>query len=318
MRKTGLLVIGAGTAGLAAAQYGARAGLDITVLEGPEPGGQALNIETLENYPGWSGSGRDFAAALRLQAEGFGAKFMNASALSLEIFGKGSGRYFSVTMEDGVLQAKAVILALGAEPRKLDIPGEEEFYGMGVSYCAACDGPFFRNKKILVIGGGDAACDSARALARIAASVTIVHRRGELRAQKAVAERVLKDERIKVMLNYAPSKIHGGGQVHSVVLTNTETGKKIEEAADAVFIYAGLVARNGIVQKPELIEKPELDEYGFIVTGQDMSTSVSGLFCAGDLRASAFRQVVTAASDGAVAAHSAAAYIDQTLENNTQ
>jgi thioredoxin reductase (NADPH) len=279
-----------------------------------QPGGQVLTIETLENYPGWLGgkSGRELAEAMHRQALDFGAVFLPNSAETLTIRdAAGSSRRFCALLDDGTeILAKAVILALGASPRKLGIPGEEELAGAGVSYCATCDGPFFKNKKVFVVGGGDAACDNARGLSRIAAQVALVHRRGALRAQKMLADRVISTPGVSLYLNTVLRHIHGNGHVQWITMENTLTRVRTEEAADAVFIYAGLVPRNGITQKPELVEKPALDGGGFVVTGQDMATTVPGIFCAGDLRATMFRQVVVAAGEGAVAAHSAAAYID--------
>ena len=299
-----LLVIGAGPAGLTAAQYGARAGLDVLVLEQLAPGGQALVIDVLENYPGIAQgkSGFDFCQDLHKQAEDFGARFLLEQVLSLEKSNKNEG-YRLVLASGKTVTAPAVILATGAKHRTLDIPGEQEFSGRGVSYCATCDGPFFKNKKIFVVGGGDAACDEAQYLSRLSSQVVLIHRRGRFRAQKSLAERVSNNPGIEVRFNTVMKEIRGNTKVTSVIL-ETEGRGVYEEDANAVFVFTGVIPQSAVfdVQK---------DESGYIITDQRMASSVPGLFAAGDVRASPFRQVVVAAGEGAVAAHSAAEYIEE-------
>jgi len=304
-----LIIIGAGPAGLTAAQYGARANLSVLVLEQLSPGGQALNIDVLENYPGIAPgkSGFEFGEDLRLQAEGFGAKILTEDAKALNK----EGGLFIITLASGkTLKAQAVIIATGAKHRTLDIPGEKEFSGRGVSYCATCDGPFFKSKKIFVVGGGDAACDEAQYLSRLSNQVILIHRRERFRAQKALADRVLHNPNITVRFNTVMKEIRGtpGTKVSSVLLE--ENGTSREESADAVFIFTGIVPQTSLVSGAGSGLKVELDEAGYIVTDQKMASSVPGLFAAGDVRTTPFRQVITAAADGAVAAHCAAAYID--------
>jgi thioredoxin reductase (NADPH) len=268
------------------------------------PGGQALNIEALENYPGVipAKPGSDFAEDLRRQAEQFGARFTVEPVLSVAK----EGTRFRVGLSKGAgVTAYAVIIATGAKHRTLDIPGEKEFYGRGVSYCAVCDGPFFKNKKIVVVGGGDAACDEAQYLSRIASQVVLIHRRGSFRAQKALAERVLHNPAIEVRFNTRMLEIQGDTRVTQVTLENTVTGERRAEAAQAVFIFAGVTPQTALV--PDLA----VDGGGYLLTDQNMATALPGLFAAGDVRASPFRQVVVAAGEGAVAAHRAAAYIDE-------
>jgi thioredoxin reductase (NADPH) len=316
-RKTDydLIIIGGGPAGLTAAQYGARANLKTMVLEQTAVGGQALVIDILENYPGIAPgkTGYDFCQDLYRQAEGFGAAFLSEQVMGLEK----KGDLFTVTAgKDKVLTAHAVILAAGAKHRSLDIPGEREFYGRGVSYCATCDGPFFKGKKIFVIGGGDAACDEAQYLSRLASRVVLVHRRERFRAQKVLAERVLRNPGIEVRFNTVIREIHGDPglppprqKAVSVRLQKTAagegSGETWDESADAVFIFAGTLPQTSLVPG---VEK---DGSGYVITNQAMASSLPGLFAAGDVRAAPFRQVVVAAGEGAVAAHSAAAYIDE-------
>ena len=302
-----LLILGAGPAGLSAAQYGARAALRVLALEQLAPGGQALLIDTLENYPGLipARSGFDLADAMRQQAEDFGARFITAAAVSVSAADIRHPVPFTVTLDDGKkLTAPAVLIATGAKHRLLEIPGESELAGMGVSYCATCDGPFFKGKKIFVVGGGDAACDEARYLARLSPHIVLIHRRAEFRAQKALAARVMNDPRIEVRLNTRMLEIRGSDKVSSVVLETNDVTH--EEPADAVFIFVGSV--------PQLPDLPPLltsNAQGYIITNQSMEASIPGIFAAGDVRATPFRQVVVAAAEGAIAAHSAAAYIDE-------
>jgi thioredoxin reductase (NADPH) len=298
-----LAVIGGGAAGLAAAQYGARANLRTLLVEETAAGGQALLIDALENYPGIVGpiNGYDFSETMRRQAESFGASFLSASVTSLR---KEGGR-FGLETSDGPVQAKAAILATGAKHRHLGVPGEKELAGRGVSYCATCDGPFFKGKRMLVVGGGDAACDEAMFLSKLSGKILLVHRKGRFRAQRSLAERVLKNPNIEVRFETVVERILGSSRVESAALRDEAAGRSYSEAVDAVFVFVGSIPQTG------LAPDAEKDEGGFLVTDDRMATSVPGLFAAGDVRASAFRQLVTAAADGAVAAHSASAYIDE-------
>jgi thioredoxin reductase (NADPH) len=307
-----MIVIGAGPAGLTAAQYGARSNLRVLVVERFAPGGQVLNIDKLENYPGVvpGKSGWEFAEDLRAQAENFGAVFLSGSVTALAK----EGDVFRVGLENGgTLATLAVIAASGTKHRALDIPGEGEFYGRGVSYCAVCDGPFFKGKKIFVVGGGDAACDEAQYLSRFSSHIVLVHRRDRFRAQKALAERALKNPNIEVRFNTRLVEMKGGARLESVILEESAGDgaalRRYEEDASAVFVFAGSVPQASFLDALAL----ERDEGGYVVTGPDMAATLPGLFAAGDLRATAFRQVVTAAGDGAVAAHSAASYIDERM-----
>jgi thioredoxin reductase (NADPH) len=298
-----LVIIGGGAAGMAAAQYGARANLKTLLVEEMAAGGQALLIDALENYPGVKGpvSGYELSETMRQQAEDFGSAFLTASVTGIS---KG-GELFAIETSEGPLRAKAVVLATGAKHRHLGAPGEEEFGGRGVSYCATCDGPFFKGKRMLVVGGGDAACDEAGYLAKLSDKIVIVHRRDRFRAQASLAARTLANPRIETRFNTVVERISGGKKVESVALRDLASDRAYEEPFDAVFVFVGSIPQTSLA--PEA----KKDEAGYLLTDERMMTSVPGLYAAGDVRASSFRQLVTAASDGAVAAHSASQYIDE-------
>lgn len=298
-----LVVVGAGGAGLGAAQYSARANLRTLILEEMAPGGQALVIDRLENYPGIADpvSGFDFADLMRRQAESFGAEIRSSGVIAL----RRDGNRFVLETSDGPVSAWAVILATGAKHRHLEVPGEMEFSGRGVSYCATCDGPFFKGKRILVVGGGDAACDEAMYLSKLTDRVILVHRKDRFRAQKALAERVLANPRIETRFHHTVKEIHGSKQVEAVTLVRTDTGEEYRESVDAVFIFVGSIPQT------TLAPDADKDESGSLLTNDRMETSVPGLFAAGDVRVTPFRQLITAVADGAVAAHSASQYIDE-------
>lgn len=299
-----LIIIGGGAAGLGAAQYGARANLKTLVIEEMAHGGQALLIDRLENYPGLPEpvDGYTWAEVMRAQAEGFGATIVSSSVERVRKEGDG----FVVDTGDGPIRAKAVIAASGAKHRHLDVKGEEEFSGRGVSYCATCDGPFFKGKRMVVVGGGDAACDEAMYLSKLTDKLVMVHRKDRFRAQKALAARVLANHNIEVRFDTVIDEIKGTKAIESVAFKDLKTGSVYEEPASAVFIFVGSIPLTAYL--PEDVRK---DDAGYVVTDDRMETSVPGLFAAGDVRATPFRQVITAVSDGAVAAHCAAQYIDE-------
>lgn len=299
------VIVGAGAAGLTAAQYGARSGLNTLVLDGSGAGGQALNINTLENYPGLYPyvSGTDFIQNMKEQAREFGAEFRTEKVKSIDKI----DHKFVLKTDRGTLYAWSVLVASGAEHKVLGCKGEKEFAGRGVSYCATCDGPFFKNKKIFIVGGGDSACEEAFFLSSLSDDVTLVHRRDKLRAQKAIQNKIFKSDKIKTMFNCEIVEIKGEGRVQSVVIRNNETGEEVQAEADAVFIFVGMHPRT------ELVQMLPKDETGYLITNYRMETVVKGLYAAGDVRAKAFRQVVTACGDGALAAHQAHEYV-QTLK----
>ncbi len=298
-----LIIVGAGAAGLAASQYGARGNLRVLVLEEIASGGQALIIDAIENYPGLVDpvGGFDFSLKMEQQALKFGAILSNASVSSVR---KENG-VFVVETDGGAMTALAVILATGAKHRHLGVQGEQEFAGKGVSYCATCDGPLFRGKRMVVVGGGDAACDEATYLSNLAGGILMIHRRDRFRAQKALAERVLKNPKIEVRFDSELEEIKGDSAVRSVRILDKEKNCCYEEETSAVFVFIGSIPQT------QVIDGVELDAGGSIVTDQKMQTSIPGLFAVGDVRSSPFRQLVVAAGEGAIAAHAAGQYIDE-------
>lgn len=294
------IIIGAGVAGLSAAQYASRANLSVLVIDPYSEGGQMQQIIELENYPGIypSISGFEFTKAMVDQTVSFGAVMEHSMVVSID-----KPKNYIVKTKQKSYESYALLIATGAVHRKLDVLGEEKFTSRGVSYCASCDGPFFKNRKIVVVGGGDAACDESMYLATLSNDVTLVHRKGELRAQKSIAERVLKNPNIKTIFNTTVKEIKGDTVVKSIVLTNTKTNEESEIAVDGVFIFVGMIPRT------ELVDNLQKDSAGYFVTNEKMETAVPGMFVAGDIRSKPFRQVITACADGAVAANSAREYI---------
>ncbi len=301
MQQRDLVIIGAGTAGLSAAQHAREAGLDTLVIEEMAPGGQTLTISELQNFPGCGEgvTGIEFAMGLEKQTRSFGVEFLNSPALSIE---KKNDRFIIQSPKDDI-EAGAVILATGSAKKKADIPGESELSGKGVSYCATCDGPFFKNKRILVVGGGDSACDEATYLAKLSSRVTLVHRQEKLEARAALAEKVLNNPNITVRLNTRVAAIRGEKKVESVILENHTPGGETLPV-EGVFIFTGSSPRSELA--PQEISK---DKEGHIITDEMMHSSLPGFFAAGEVRNTPFRQLVVAAGEGAVAAMGAARYI---------
>lgn len=298
-----IIIIGAGAAGLTAAQYAARANLNVLLIEEMAPGGQALVINDLENYPGFPEpiSGYDFSEKMAVQAKNFGAQILTSTVKKVSK----EGPTFVIETAKGEYKSSAVIIATGAKHRALGVKGEKEFTGRGVSYCATCDGPFFRKKKMLVVGGGDAACDESIFLSNLTDKIVHIHRKDRFRAQKSLAERVLKNPGIDVRFNTIVKEIQGDEKVTNVVLEKVDTGETYTEEVDAVFVFIGSIPQT------TLFEDLKKDDAGYIITNQRMESSTAGLYVAGDVRSSPFRQIVVAAGEGAVAAHCAAQYIDE-------
>lgn len=303
LKEVDVLIVGAGPAGLSCGQYSARAGRSTVMIEEMAPGGQTMIIDEIANYPGLGTvSGYELAERFESQANAFGCITVYASVTSIEPQRDGT---FLVSTSEGTYHAKAVVLATGAKHRSLGVQGEKELTGKGVSYCATCDGPFFRNKRILVCGGGDSACQEAMYLAKLSKDVTVCHRRDRFRAQASIAKAMEGTPGVKVKLNTTVVSINGeGGKVGSATLRNTLTGEEYTQPFDGVFVFVGSIPQT------QLVPYCEKDEAGFVKTDRTMMTSVPGLFAVGDVRDTPFRQIVTAASDGAVAAHYASEYID--------
>jgi len=306
MIKTDILIIGGGAAGLSAAQYAARAGRTVHLVEKLATGGQFMYIDKIENYPGIVEPITGFEVADRMlkQAENFGANIVYDEFISFE---KKDNKFF-VKLKNDEAEAYAIIWATGAVHRHLDIPGEAELNGKGVSYCGTCDGPFFKGRKIVVVGGGDTALTDALYLSNLSDDVTIIHRRNRFRAQANLVDQV-KNSKIKLELEYQPLEILGDDKVTGIKVQNTkDKSTKVIDAA-AVFIFAGMLPQT------DLLDKSLLDPWGYVETNGSMETSLRGFYAIGDVRNTPFRQVVTAAGDGAIAAHKASEYIDE-IQNN--
>ena len=298
--KFDYVIIGAGCAGLASAQYAARGGLSVLVLDVAGAGGQGLQISELENYPGVfpTVKGPALMSVMEEQAKSFGAEIQMVQVTSIDK----SGSNYIVPCRNKTFEAPCLCIATGAIHRNLGVPGEKEFAGRGVSYCAVCDGPFFRNRRIVVVGGGDSACSEAVYLSTLSKDVKIIHRRDSFRAQKAVVDKMLAAG-VEPVYDTVVKSINGSAKVESLTLKNVKTGEESTLECDAVFIFAGMLPQASLV---EMLPK---DEGGYIITNDKMETSMPGLFAAGDVRSKSFRQVVTAVSDGAIAANSAKEFL---------
>lgn len=298
-----VLIVGGGPAGLACGQYSARAGRKTAVIEEMACGGQTMIIDEIENYPGLGKiAGYEIGMKFEEQATGFGCEILYTSVSSISK----NGNEFTLETGDGTLKAKAVVVATGAKHRALQVPGEEELKGHGVSYCATCDGPFFKGKKILVCGGGDSAVQEAIYLTKLTDKLTICHRRDRFRAQQAVVDKLKADSNVSYKMNHNVVSINGNdNKVSSVTFFDKTTEKEYTEEFDAVFVFVGNEPQTSLV--PDC----EKTEAGFIKTDRFMMTTIKGLFAVGDVRDTPFRQVITAASDGAIAAHYASEYIDE-------
>lgn len=297
-----VIIIGAGPAGSSAALYAARAELAPLVLTGIQPGGQAALTHTIENYPGYPEGvgGAALGDLFQKQAERFGARYEFDSVVSVDF----SKRPFSVKTYNNSYLAESVIIASGASAVTLKVPGEAEFVGSGVSYCATCDGWFFKNKTVAVVGGGDSALEEAIFLTRYVNEVLLIHRRDEFRAGAILQKRLLENPKIKPVLDSIVKSISGDGKVNSVTIENVKTGKQSQRTVDGIFIFIGHKPNNDLYQGQLAI-----DERGFIVVNQKMETSVPGVFAAGEAADKEFKQVVTSAGMGAAAAIQASRFL---------
>ncbi len=306
-----VIIIGAGPAGLAAGLYAGRARLKTLILEKDSVGGQIVITSEIENYPGGMEceSGKDLMDRMARQAKNFGAEILGDTIVGVDL----EGEVKHIRGEKGEYTGKTVIIATGAKPRPIGCPGEAELTGKGVSYCATCDGAFFEDMEIFVVGGGDAAVEEALYLAKFGRKVTIIHRRDALRAAKCIQEKALANDKIEFMWDTVVEEFKGEGLLTSMVVKNVKTGGTREIVADeedgafGVFIFVGYNPLSALVC--ECLET----DCGYIVTDENMRTNVPGVFAAGDIRRKNLRQVITAAADGAIAATQAEKYIEDAV-----
>lgn len=303
MEVVDVCIVGAGPAGLTAGIYAARSGLRTVLYEKGLPGGLANVTDRIDNFPGFPDgiSGLELGERMFKQAQRFGAKVVTATVQRL--WSEEAGIFVSV--DSAQVTVRSAIVATGSTPKRIDVPGEESLTGKGVSYCATCDGPLYKDKPVAVIGGGDSALQEALFLARFASKVTLIHRRSEFRAATVLETEVRANPKIELSLNKLIKKIEGTSQTEGIVVEDKESGSEDLIKADGVFIYVGY---NPNVEM--LGDEFESTETGFLVTGPDLATSVGGVFAAGDVRDKVLRQVVTAAGEGAVAAVSVYAYLE--------
>jgi len=302
-----VIILGSGPAGLAAALYAARAELSPLVLTGIEIGGQAATTSVIENYPGFPEGvgGNELADLFSKNAEKFGARFEYDSVTSVDL----SQRPFRLTTYGKQFSAQTLIIATGASPNKLNVPGEKELTGKGVSYCATCDGWFFKDKKVAVVGGGDSALEEGLFLTRYASSVTIIHRRDELRAGALLQKRAMNHPKIAFIWNTVVEKINGTDALTSLTLKNKKTGATSDFLADGLFVFIGHSPNTTLFNNAI-----KMDEKGYLETDKLMQTSVAGVFAAGEVTDSVYRQVVTSAGMGAAAAIQATRFIESEEE----
>ena len=303
-----IVILGGGPAGLTAGLYAARARMDVVLFEKAMPGGQILVTDRIENFPGFPEgvSGPDLAEWMTRQAAHFGLKTVMKGAKTVELKKESAGN-FIVRLEDGAeIKTLSLIVATGAGWNRLGIPGEDKLIGRGVSYCATCDGPLFRNKEVVVVGGGDTALEDGLFLTKFAAKVTIIHRRDRLRATKILQERAAANPKITLCLDSIATEITGNSRVEAIKVKNVKTGDLKDIKCDGVFIFIGITPNSDIF-KPIV----NTDDKGYIVADDDMRTSCDGIFACGDVRKKSLRQVVTATGDGATAAVSAQNYVER-------
>ena len=299
-----VVIIGAGPAGMTAAVYASRANLATLMIERGIPGGQMANTEEIENYPGFGSIlGPELSTKMFEHAKTFGAEYAYGDVTSIT----DEGEFKTIVAGKKTYKTRTIILSTGAEYRKMGIPGESELGGRGVSYCAVCDGAFFKGKNLVVVGGGDSAVEEGIYLTRFAEKVTIVHRRDALRAQKILQDRAFANEKIDFIWNATVKEIHeANGKVGSVTLVSTVDGTESQFETDGVFVYIGMLPLTTPFKELGI-----LNENGYIVTNEKMETAVPGIFAAGDVREKMLRQIVTATGDGSIAAQSAQHYIEE-------
>ena len=297
-----VIIIGGGPAGLSAGIYALRGQLKTVLLEKMIPGGQVLTTYEVENYPGFTEKilGSVLMQNMEEQAKGFGLDIRLEEVINVDL----EGEVKKITTREQAYESKTVIIASGAAPQPLNVKGEKEFTGKGVSYCATCDGFFFKNKEVAIVGGGNTALEEALYLARVASKVTVIHRRDQLRAAKILQERAFENEKINFMWDSVIDSLAGETKLNNIKVKNVKTNEITQLNIDGLFISIGLLPNSDI-----FTNKLEI-EGGFIKTDEDMKTSVAGVFAAGDIRVKPVKQIVTAASDGAISAVSAEKYIE--------
>ena len=302
-----VVIIGSGPGGMTAALYTSRANLKTLILEKGVPGGELLNTSDVENYPGFATiSGPDLAENMYKGAMQFGAEYAYGNVSNIEL----DGDLKVITAGNKTYYAYAVVIATGSFHRKLEVPGEEEYSGRGVSYCAVCDGAFFKEKNIFVIGGGDSAVEEGTYLTQFGKKVTVVHRRDQLRAQKVLQDRAFANEKMDFVWNSVVEEIVGdGNQVTAIRLKDVQTGEVSEYPADGVFIYVGLLPVSAPFQNLKIT-----DAEGWIVTNEKMETAIPGIFAVGDVRQKTLRQITTAVGDGGQAGHGVYNYVEEIKE----
>lgn len=291
-----VIVIGSGPAGLTAALYTARANLNPLLITGNEVGGQVAITNEVENYPGFpeGTTGPELVQLMQKQAERFGARVEMDEVTAVD-FTQGTPFYLKTHTQE--YRAKAVIVCTGAAPRRLGVPGEEALTGRGVSYCATCDGFFFRGKDVVVVGGGDSALEEGLFLTRFVNSVRVIHRRDQLRAGATLQRRARQNEKISFVWDTVVEEVVGDGAVQAVKVKNVKTGERSELTTDGVFVYIGHVPSSGLFK-----DQLEMDQAGYLIADRLMRTSVEGVFAAGEIQDSRFRQVATSVGQGCAAA----------------
>lgn len=299
-----LAIIGAGPAGMTAAIYALRAGIDAVMLEKFSPGGQIINTYEVENYPGFAEPvmGAELVAAMEAQVRRLGAAIENTEIVSID---RKDNHFISRSADGTEVESRTVIIATGSRYKKLGIPGEAEFAGKGVSYCATCDGAFFRAKRVAVIGGGDTALEDAHFLTKFAEKIYLIHRRDQFRGSKILQNRVLSNSKIEIVYNTVPIEIQGEKKVSSLKIQNVVSKAESTIELDGVFVFIGYIPVT------EMVPSEVKNQWGEVVVDESMKTSIEGLFAAGDIRQKARRQIITAAADGAVAAMAAYEYLNE-------
>lgn len=304
-----VIVIGGGPGGYTAALYAARANLSVAILEKLTPGGQMGTTDVIDNYPGFPQGVNGFELAMQMKegAERFGAKTLLAEVTQAEL----AGEIKTVHTTEGVFQAPTVILASGAHPRKLGLPGEQELRGRGVSYCATCDGMFYRNKTVAVVGGGNTAVSDVLYLSRLCEKVYLIHRRDQLRASKVYLDPLQKAENVEFVWDSQVKELLHGDTITGLRVHNKKTGQDWDLPCEGVFVAIGHIPNTELYRG-----QVDLDEAGYVLAGETTKTNLPGVFAVGDLRKKPLRQVITAASDGAVAAHFIEEYFSTTMQAN--